>query len=496
MNRILHLLSLLILGVVLLPACSKKQADLNKDKPLIVVCEASTSPYCYYNGQDANPPVAGVDIDIVEEIAKELGRPVQYQLRTFPEVLKLVEAGKADIGVAGITITQERAQKLLFSDAYDGSSQVIVVPKNSSIENENMLKSARVAAQAGTSDLDLLRELEPEYVLPFLTQEDINNALVANKADAAVMDRMQAELLVKTTGDTFKVLDKSLSDDKYGIAFNKQSTELAEAANKVIDRLKKDGVIEKSRSKHFDIVTQLGIGAKVEEQVEPFVLCLAVESSASPFAFWTDNNHLAGIDIDIAEAIAAELKRPLIIKIVSFDEVIPLVTSGAADMGASGITVTPERAEKVLFSEPYKEGGRRIMVRDDATFEKLDDLKGKRIGARIGTIHVAFVSDELDTFPCLFDDDKPGFGSLLNKEIDAYVLDETQADLAADKYNEIRPLGISLPQANYAFAFQKGDDKAKAVADKIIKEKRGNGELEKLFGKYNTLCKEIRAAVD
>ena len=129
MNRLLCLFAVLLLGAAILPACSK---DDDK-KPLIVACEASTSPYCYYVGSDANAPVAGVDIDLIEEIGKALGRPVQYKILPFQQVFSFVAMGKADIGAAGITITPERAERVLFSNVYDVSSQVIVVPKNSAI---------------------------------------------------------------------------------------------------------------------------------------------------------------------------------------------------------------------------------------------------------------------------------------------------------------------------------------------------------------------------
>ena len=128
MNKIFRLFAVLLLGVALLPACSKSG---NKGKPLIVACEASTSPYCYYTGREASP-VAGIDVDLMELIGKELGRPVQYKIVPFQQIFSLVSMGKADIGMAGITITPQRAERVLFSSVYDVSSQVIVVPKGSS----------------------------------------------------------------------------------------------------------------------------------------------------------------------------------------------------------------------------------------------------------------------------------------------------------------------------------------------------------------------------
>ena len=67
MNKLFRLLALLFLGAALLPGCSNED---DKGKPLIVACEASTSPYCYYTG-DENAPVAGIDIDLIEEIGKK-----------------------------------------------------------------------------------------------------------------------------------------------------------------------------------------------------------------------------------------------------------------------------------------------------------------------------------------------------------------------------------------------------------------------------------------
>ena len=487
MNKFFCLFALLLLGSVFLPACSKQDAD--KGKPLIVACEASTSPYCYYTGNDA-APVAGVDIDLIEEIAKELGRPVKYKIVPFQQIFSLVASGKADVGAAGVTITPQRAQRVLFSTVYDISSQVVVVPKNSSIVDDATLKNARVAAQEGTSDLELLRErIKPKLVIPFLTQEEVNGALVERKADAAVMDQMQAELFIRSTGDEYKILEKPLTRDQYGLVFNKKSTALAQSANAVIDRFKLSGTLQQSRMKHLEALSALPTGAQTREEVKPFVVCL--ETSFAPFVF-VENNKLVGVDVEMAEAIAAELKRPLQLKFVPFIEVIPLVMSGAADMGASGISITQERSEWVLFSVPYEDGVRRILVREDATFEKLEDLNGKLVGAKKGTTNEAFAVNQLLAKETRhYDNATQGIIGLLNHEIDAFIEDEAEADLAAGKYiGKIKMMNVAIPAEEYGFAFQRGNTEVKAAADKIISAKRASGELQLLFRQYNTRYKE------
>ena len=489
MNKLFRLLAILFLGAALLPGCSNED---EKGKPLIVACEASTSPYCYYTGNE-NSPVAGIDIDLIEEIGKELGRPIQYKIVPFQQIFTLVAMGKVDIGAAGISINPQRAQRVLFSTVYDISAQVIVVPKNSAINDAATLKNARVAAQEGTSDLDLLREhIQPRSVLPFLSQEEVNAALIDRRADAAVMDRMQAEILLQETGDMFKILEKPLSKEQYGLCFNKKNTALAEKANKAIDKFKLSGRLLESRTNHINALIKLGTGAKVEEGVKPFVLCL--ETSFAPFVF-VDNNRIVGVDIEMAEAIAAELKRPLQIKVVPFSEVLPLVASGAADMGASGISITEERTYQVLFSNSYETGLRRILVREDSMFEKIEDLAHKTIGAKKGTTNEDFAVTKLHAKSTQhFDNATEGIIALIDREIDAFIDDESEADLAAGKYiGQVKMLNIAIPAEEYGFAFNLNNSEAKAAADKVIAAKRANGELQALFRKYNTRYKTIEA---
>ena len=285
MKKLFYLLAVLYFGIIstLMTSCSKG----DKGKPLIVACEASSSPYCYYLNSYANPSVAGIDVDLVEEIGEALGRPIQFKVVKFQNIFTLVASGEADIGAAAITITPERAKRVLFSTVYDTSTQVAVVPKNSDITDEAALKEVRVAAQEGTTDLEYLREvLKPKVILPYLTQEDVNASLSDRRADAAVMDQLEAEILVRRTGDDLRINPKPLCKVQFGLIFNKENTELAESANAVIEKYKTSGKLLKSREKHLEeLWTHPGYGAMIEDYdgVKPFVVC--VESSFAPFAF-------------------------------------------------------------------------------------------------------------------------------------------------------------------------------------------------------------------
>ena len=247
-----------------------------------------------------------------------------------------------------------------------------------------------------------------------------------------------------------------------------------------------------SRTNHINALIKLGTGAKVEEGVKPFVLC--VETSFAPFVF-VDNNRIVGVDIEMAEAIAAELKRPLQIKVVPFSEVLPLVASGAADMGASGISITEERSAQVLFSNSYEDGLRRVLVREDAMFEKVEDLAHKTIGAKKGTTNEDFAVTKLHAKSTQhFDNATEAIIALIDRDIDAYIDDEGEADLAAGKYiGQVKMLNIAIPAEEYGFAFRHGDTAAKAAADKVIAAKRANGDLQAMFRRNNNRYKAIEA---
>ena len=492
MKKIFCLLAVLFAAIAstLIMSCSKS----DKDKPLIVACEAASSPYCYYLNTNVNPPVAGIDVDLVEEIGKALGRPIQFKTVPFQNVFTLVATGEADIGISAITITPERAKRVLFSTVYDTSTQVAVVPQDSDIEDEAALKEVSVAAQVGTTNLEYLREvINPRVVLPYLTQSDVNAALSDRRADAAVMDQLEAEILVRRSGDDLRINPKPLCKVQYGFIFNKENTELAESANAVIEKFKTSGELQKSRERHMEeLWTHPGYGAMAEKYdgVKPFVVCL--DPSFAPFAFM-NRNRLAGVDIEMAEAIAEELKRPVQFRIVPFSEILPLVINGAADMGTSGISITPERSSMILFSNPYENTTRKILVKEGSKLSRISDLDGKVIGAEKGTTNEEYAVNKLHAKKTVhYDNAEEGIRGLLNNEIDAYVDDQSEIEFAMEKYKApVKMMQVVIRPEEYGFAFRLGNAEAKAAADRVIEAKRRNGDLQALFRKYTSIYKTI-----
>ena len=116
---------LILITIISCCGCTKRE------EKLIMATEAGFAPYEYYS----DGTIVGVDVDIAKEIAKELGKELVVKDVAFDSIIHEVKSGKADIGVAGISFSEERAKQVDFSVNYTTSKQVVIVRKNSKIND-------------------------------------------------------------------------------------------------------------------------------------------------------------------------------------------------------------------------------------------------------------------------------------------------------------------------------------------------------------------------
>ncbi|MGN1008554.1 MAG: transporter substrate-binding domain-containing protein, partial [Butyricicoccus sp.] len=114
-------------------------------------------------------------------------------------------------------------------------------------------------------------------------------------------------------------------------------------------------------------------------------LVMGTNAAFPPYEFVDDNNEIAGIDAEIAQAIADKLGMTLEIKDMAFDSLIPALQSDTVDIVLAGMTVTDERKEAVDFTESYATGIQVVIVPENSEIASIDDLEGKKIGVQTGT---------------------------------------------------------------------------------------------------------------
>ena len=239
MKKKLVIISFIML--FLLCGCSSK-----KEK-LILATEAGFAPYEYYDDGE----IVGVDIEICEIIAKELGMELEIKDVFFDSIISEVKTSKSDIGAAGISYTEERAKEVDFTINYMDSRQVLIVKKGSYIKSPSDLTNEKIAVQLGSVGDSYLTENLPNITVvrekKFLAAiQDLKD----DKVSGVVMDEIPARELLT---DDLIILDEELATDHYGMVVKKGNKELLEKINLIIARLKEDGSIDEMLLRHMGI---------------------------------------------------------------------------------------------------------------------------------------------------------------------------------------------------------------------------------------------------
>lgn len=229
------ILVLCLVCVICLTGCG------TRDDTLVMVTEAGFAPYEYYD----NGEIVGVDVDIAKEIAKEMGKKLVVKDVAFDSIINEVKTGKADFGAAGISYTDERAKQVDFSINYSTSNQVVVVKNGSNIRDVNNIDGKRIAVQLGSvADTYVTSNFKNSEIIREKKYLAAIEDLKSGKADCVVMDELPAKEMVKNNNDIM-ILSGNLASDSYGMVVKKGNKKLLNAINKVLNKLKEDGNIDR-----------------------------------------------------------------------------------------------------------------------------------------------------------------------------------------------------------------------------------------------------------
>jgi polar amino acid transport system substrate-binding protein len=205
-------------------------------------------------------------------------------------------------------------------------------------------------------------------------------------------------------------------------------------------------------------------------------LIVGTEAGFAPYEYM-DGDQVVGIDMDIAQAIADSMGKKLIIKNMDFDGALLAVQQGKVDFMAAGLSITPDRAEKMDFSIEYDESVEVIVVNKNnpAVSEVSNDgLAGKIIGVQQGNVADLYIEDEGIEYKELkrYTMFSQAAEDLKNNKIDCIVMDKLPAEALVKSNTELAILDGTLFTDKYAIAVKKGNkellDKINAVLQKLI----------------------------
>mgnify|MGYP004465464835 CR=1 FL=1 len=193
----------------------------------------------------------GIDIETAQAIADKLGLELQIDDMDFDAALLSVQQGKADIVMAGVTVTDERKAVMDFSDSYATGIQSIIVPEGSDIASPDDLTGKKIGTQRGTTGyIYCTDDFGEDAVVAYDSGLTAVQALNNGQVDAVVIDNAPAKEYV-AANPGLKVLETSYAEEDYAIGMNKDNTALVEAVNAALEELKADGTLQSIVDKYI-----------------------------------------------------------------------------------------------------------------------------------------------------------------------------------------------------------------------------------------------------
>lgn len=242
--KVMALSAAAVLAVSALAACGGKDTDGDK---LVMATNATFPPYEFYEGET----IVGIDAEIAAAIAEKLGMELEIQDTEFGSIIAGVQTGKYDIGMAGLTVTDERKLSVNFTDTYATGIQSIIVKEGSDIASVENLEGKKIGVQQDTTGhIYASDDYGDEAVVPFNKGTDAVAALVSGKVDCVIIDNEPAKAFV-AANEGLVILDTEYVTEDYAIAISKENTELLENVNKALNELIEDGTVKKIVDKYI-----------------------------------------------------------------------------------------------------------------------------------------------------------------------------------------------------------------------------------------------------
>jgi len=220
-----------------------------KNKKIVLGTSADYAPYEFHKLIDGKDTIVGFDIDIAKEIAKDLGVDLVIEDMDFDGLLQALNTDKVDIVIAGMTPDEERKQNVDFSNIYYYAKQGVMVRADdkNTYTTIDSLKGKPVGVQLGTIQEDIANNDMPESKIVSLTKiPDLVMELKNKKVEAIIAELPVANGYVQNNPDLV-ISDIKVEEDTGGsaIAVKKNNPDLIEAINKTLDRIIKDGTLDK-----------------------------------------------------------------------------------------------------------------------------------------------------------------------------------------------------------------------------------------------------------
>lgn len=263
MKKILGLALAVIMMAACFAGCGTKNEDggnaagdgnsAGKEK-LVMATNAEFPPYEYHEGGE----IVGIDAEVAALIAEELGMELEIVDVDFDTIVPGVSSGRYDIGMAGMTVTEERLESVNFTSSYATGIQSIIVTEDSPITSVDDLfgdGNYTIGVQTSTTgDIYSTEDIEDAglgTVNRYNKGADAVQALLAGRIDCVIIDNEPAKAFVEAN-EGLKILDTEYAVEDYAICYAKDNEELGAKVNEALEKLIADGKVQEVIDKYIN----------------------------------------------------------------------------------------------------------------------------------------------------------------------------------------------------------------------------------------------------
>ncbi len=224
-------------------------------------------------------------------------------------------------------------------------------------------------------------------------------------------------------------------------------------------------------------------------------LVIATDATFYPFEYIDEQNRIVGFDIDIAEYIAKELNRKLVIENMPFRALTGALNARQVDLVISGMTITEDRKARANFSVPYYNASQVIVIRADETrnISTPEDLADLNIAVQMGTTGAfeaeAIKGDEYDPSIKQFELVKATFQAVMEHKADAIIVDQLVAEHYLQLMGGLKIIGEPFTNEQFGIAVRKDDPGLLESINKALRKLKESGEYNRMFAKWFDVSK-------
>jgi len=214
-------------------------------------------------------------------------------------------------------------------------------------------------------------------------------------------------------------------------------------------------------------------------------LTICSDTPYEPFEFKDDQGNDTGFDIDLLAAIAEPADLEISVIDLPFDGILGSLAAGDCDVVGSAVTISPERAEQVDFSEPYFDSEQSLLVKTDSDVASVADLEGQTVGVQAGTTGEDYANENATGAEVRSFEDADGlFAALEAGDIVAILQDLPVNGYRSTQDDTVTVVETYPTEEQYGFAVAKGNTEVLEFIDAGLQTLRDDGTYDELYATY------------